>query len=538
MWSKIWQKINTTVAGGAIIIAVASVTSRLLGLVRDRLLASTFGAGDVLDSYYAAFKIPDLIFNVLVLGALSAAFVPIFIQYLQKKHGDKQEAWHIANSLMNIILVVLVVFGAVFFIFAPQIMDLIAPGFDHAKQEVATKLARIMLFSIIFFGVSNIATGILNSFKRYINFAFAPVMYNLGIIFGILFLVPAYDVYGLAYGVVLGSIMHLLIQLPGLAKVGFRYKRVFNFKHQGVKSIIKLMLPRTLGLAVMQIDQLIAIIIGSTLVAGSVAVYNLANNLQSFPINVFGISLAIAAFPIFSEAFARKDNAKFVVQFSTSLRRTLFLIIPAAILILLLRAQIVRVILGSGAFDWEDTYLTAQVLGFFSLSLFAQSIIPLLARSFYALKDTKTPVKIAIFSVFLNIIGSILLSRVMGVTGLALSLSIASFVNMILLLITLRRRLGYLDDTKIIRSVMKILLISAIMGVIVWIARYVLSLGVNMQTFIGIFVQGLGAGLVGIFSYLIMAVIFRCDEIKILSEWLIKAKRQFLNGSNHSNKDE
>jgi len=531
MWSRIWRKINTTVAGGAIIIAAASIISRLLGLVRDRLLATNFGAGDVLDSYYAAFKIPDLIFNVLVLGALSAAFVPVFIQYLQKKENNNQEAWHIANSLLNIILVALVLLGTVFFIFAPQLMQLIAPGFDQEKQAIAANLSRIMMVSIIFFGVSNIATGILNSFKRYINFAFAPVMYNLGIIFGILFLVPAFGVNGLAYGVVIGSILHFLIQVPGLSRVGFHYKRIFNLKHPGVRKIIKLMLPRTLGLAVVQIDQLVAVIIGSTLAVGSIAVFNLANNLQSFPINVFGISLAIAAFPVFSEAFAQKNNEKFIVQFSTSLRRILFLVVPATVLILLLRAQIVRVILGAGAFDWEDTYLTAQTLGFFCLALFAQSIIPLLARSFYAFHDTKTPVKIAIFSVVINIIGALTLSKLMGVTGLALSFSISSFINMILLLVVLRSRIGYLDDKKIIKSALKIILISAIMGVIVWLARYVLSLGVNMRTFIGIFIQGLGAGLTGVVSYLLLAVVFRCDEIKIITNWLTKVKNQFLNNN-------
>ena len=535
MWSKIWHKITTTVTGGAIIIAGASVISRILGLVRDRLLASHFGAGDVLDTYYAAFKIPDFIFNILVLGALSSAFIPVFVQFLEKSRTDplkKDEVWRFSNSLMNILLIGLVVLGILMFIFAKQLMPFIAPGFSPDKQAVTAGLTRIMLVTIIFFGISNIATGILNSFKRYFSFAFAPVMYNLGIIFGIMFLVPAFGVKGLAYGVVIGAFCHLIIQIPSLVRSGWRYKFIIDFKNQGVRQVGKLMLPRTLGLAVTQVDQLISVIIGSTLVAGSVAVFNFANNLQSFPINVFGVSLAIASFPIFSEAFAQNNREKFMVQFSVSFRRILFFIIPTSVLILLLRAQIVRVILGAGSFSWEDTYLTAQTLGFFSLSLFAQSLIPILARSFYALHDTKTPVKVAVVAVIVNVLGALLLSRYMGVMGLSLAFSISSLTNMFMLIWLLRRRVGYLDDTKIINSTLKLVGISALMGCIVWVTKYVMSLGINMRTFVGIFIQGVGSAAVGITFYLILAIVFKCDEIKIITDWLSRLKRQLLNGKN------
>jgi len=543
MWQKIWHKLATTVAGGAIIIASASIFSRLLGLVRDRLLASRFGAGDVLDTYYAAFKIPDFVFNVLVLGALSSAFIPIFVEYLHRDKDNetkKNEAWYLSNSILNILLIGLFIIGGLFFVFAHQLVPLISPGFSPEKQIITIKLTRIMLIAIIFFGASNIASGILNSFKRYLSFAFAPVMYNTGIIFGIIALTPRYGVYGLAYGVVLGAIMHLLIQLPGIIKVGYRYKNILDFKHEGVRKIAKLMVPRAFGLAVNQVDQMISLIIGTTLAAGSVAVFNLANNLQSFPINVFGVSLAIAAFPVFSEAFAQKDMTKFVVQFSTSFRRVLFLIIPTSVLILLLRAQIVRVILGTGAFNWEDTYLTAQTLAFFSLSLFAQSLIPMLARCFYAFHDTKTPVKIGIVAVIIDIAGALTLTKIMPdpVTGLALAFSISSIVNMLLLLILIRRKLGYFDDKKIIKSFVKIVIASILMGGIVWLSKYIIAQGVNMQTFIGIFIQGILAGIVGIFAYLIIAVIFRMDEIKIITEWIFKTKKQIVNGqeNNHESK--
>ncbi len=534
MFGRVWKKLTTTLTGGAIIIAAASVASRLFGLVRDRLLATQFGAGDQLDVYYAAFRIPDLIFNVLVLGALSAAFIPVFVQYIERAKSNPEsrtEVWHLANSMLNILLVGLVVLGIVLFICAPLVVPLIAPGFDADKQLLVVKMTRIMLGSIVFFGISNVLTGILNSFKRYVNFAFAPVMYNVGIIIGILIFVPQYGIYGLAYGVVLGAFLHMAVQIPGALRIGYRYQAVADRKHPGVREIGRLMLPRTFGLAVNQIDQLVSVIIGSFLAAGSVAIFNFANNLQHFPISVFGVSLAVASYPFFSEASARKDNEMFVVQFSTTFRRILFLIIPVSVLIVLLRAQIVRVVLGAGAFDWNDTYLTAQTLGFFALSLFAQSTIPLLARSFYAWHDTKTPVKVGVAAVGLNIVGAIILSRTLGVVGLGLSFSIASVVQMLTLLLLLRRRRGYLDDKKIVLSVVKISLISAMMGAVVIAAKYVLALGVNMQSFVGILIQGAGAGIIGLVFYLIMALVFHCDEITIITSWLQRARRQLFNGS-------
>lgn len=537
MFSKVWRKLTTTLTGGAIIIATASVASRFLGLLRDRLLASQFGAGDTLDIYYAAFRIPDLVFNVLVLGALSAAFIPVFVEHLQRAKEDpnkKSDVWQLANSLLNILLLGLVVFGIVLFIFAPQIVSLIAPGFSPEKQGITVTMTRIMLGSIIFFGISNVITGILNSFKRYVNFAFAPVMYNFGIIIGIVAFVPRFGIYGLAYGVVLGAFLHLAIQIPGVLRAGYRYKFVFDIRQPGVRTVGRLMLPRTFGLAVTQMGQLVGVIIGSTLAVGSVAVFTLANNLQSFPISVFGVSVAVASFPFFSEAYAKNNIGLFVKQFSISFRRILFIIIPVSVLILLLRAQIVRVVLGSGSFDWTDTKLTAQLLGFFALSLFAQSSIPLIARSFYAWQDTKTPVKVAIGTVVVDIIGALILTRYMGVLGLALAFSIASILQMLILFLLLRRRIGPLDDNKIILSILKIVTISAMMGVLVQGAKYVLSVGVNMHTFIGIFIQGTVAGCIGIISYLILAVIFKCDEISIITNWLRKAKQQIFNNGNQS----
>ncbi|MFH0852924.1 MAG: murein biosynthesis integral membrane protein MurJ [bacterium] len=525
---SIWQKLQTSVAGGALLIAAASMISKILGFVRDRMLASQFGAGDVLDAYYTAFKLPDLIFNVLVLGALSSAFIPIFIEYWQKDNSPqgREVAWRITNSVMNGLMIVLGVLTIILIIFTPWIVPWLAPGFPADKLEMTTTLTRIMLLSILFFSISNVLSGLLNAFKRFAAYAVAPIFYNLGIIIGIGVFYYWWGINGLAWGVVLGAFLHLIVQIPAVLKTGYRYTTQLDIKDPGVRKILTLMLPRTLGLAVNQLNHVVITIIGSTLAVGSVAIFNLANNLQSFPIGLIGVSLAVAAFPFFSEAFSEQNRLKFVEHFSMTFRRILFFIIPAAVLILLLRAHIVRIVLGVGEFDWEATYLTSQTLGFFSLSLVAQSLIPMLARSFYADKDTKTPVKIAIVSLLINVGLSICLAPIYGIIGLAAAFSVSNIVNMLLLIGVLRARHGDLDDQKIIKSSLKIVIATAVMGLAVWLSLRAILPGINNRTFIGIFLQGSVAGSIGLAVYIIIALVFRFDEVTIVRQWLIKIWHQ------------
>ncbi len=522
-----WQRLQSSVAGGALLIASASLASKFLGLVRDRLLFSRYGAGDTLDAYYAAFKLPDLIFSVLVLGALSSSFIPVFIQYWNRDGEQGQaEAWRITNSLMNGILLIISSLSVLLILFAPLLTPLLAPGFSGDKLSLTTNLTRIMLLSIVFFGVSNICSGVLNAFRRFASFALAPVFYNVGIIIGILFLAPWFGPSGLAWGVVLGAALHLLVQLPSVRSTGFRYHRILDWGNAGVKKVLHLMLPRTLGLGISQMNEVVITIIGSTLAVGSVSIFNAANNLQNFPIGLVGVSLAVAAFPYFSEAFSRQDRGQFVTHFSMTFRRILFLIMPAAVLMLLLRAHIVRVVLGGDALTWEATYLTAQTLGYFTVSLVAQSLIPMLARSYYADQDTTTPVRIAILTLCLNIGLSLWLSQPFGILGLAFAYSVSNVVNMLLLLAILRVRHGDLDDRTILRSTLKILFAATLMGVATWLTLRGVLPGINNRTFVGIFLQALAAGGVGIVVYIGTALALRFDEVRILANWLMKFWRQ------------
>lgn len=511
-----WQKLSTTTSGGAVLIAFFTIISKLLGLVRDRLLASTFGAGALLDTYYAAFKLPDLIFNTLVLGALAAAFIPVFTKLWLI---DKERALRVANTVLNYLLLILLVLLAVVWLLADRLVPLFTPGFSLEQWQQTVVLTRIMLLSIVFFGISNVFGGILNSLRRFLTFSLAPVFYNLGIILGITAFWQWWGIEGLAWGVVFGSLLHFLIQLPETLKAGWFYQWAWRVSGE-VKKIFRLMVPRMLGMATQQVNLLVITIIASSLSSGSLAIFNLANNLQSLPSSIFGVSLAIAVFPVFSEALALKDHTGFVSAFSLHFRRILFLIIPVSVLLLLLRAQIVRVVLGSGQFDWSDTYFTAQSLGWFVISLFAQSLIPMVARTFYALEDTKTPVMISILAISLNIVGSIFLGPVMGVEGLALAFSVAAILQLLILMVVLRLRVGYLDDKKIIWSIFKISVNSLLSGAIIYLMLRIMAGLVDMRTFWGIFTQGLVAGVVGLIFYLALGLLTNCQEISIVKHWL------------------
>lgn len=538
MIHKLLNSESKTITGAALVVGAASLVSRFLGFIRDRVLAGQFGAGDTLDIYYAAFRIPDLIFNLLILGALSAGFIPLFMQTrMQTKTDDQRsEGWRLANNLINIMGVVLILTCGLFIIFSSKIVPLITPGFNGEKLSLTIKLTQIMMLSPILLGFSNILGSILQSFKRFFIYSLAPIVYNLGIIIGALIFVKWWDVYGLAFGVVLGAFFHLLVQLPTTCHLGWRYKWVFDVTHEGVKKISKLMIPRTLALAVSQINLVVITIIATTLASGSLAVFNLANNLQYFPIGIIGISYAVAAFPLFSEFASQGKREEMVKSFSHTVRQILFFIIPVTVLFLVLRAQIVRVVLGSGKFDWEDTILTSDALAFFALSLFAQALIPLLARFFYALQDTKTPFIIGLVSAAVNVIAALFLARTVGAAGLALAFSIANLVNFCLLWICLRMRFGSLDEGNILDSTLKISVASLLMALTCQAMKFIIEPFVNMQTFLGIFEQGVGAGLAGLGVFVMVGVILKSKELialyRTIRHRLFKIKLPFNDETN------
>lgn len=519
MIKKLFHGEINSITAAALLIGGSSLISRFLGIFRDRILAGQFGAGDTLDVYYAAFRIPDLIFNLLVLGALSAGFIPIFTSLIKGPlekirfllGDDYKEAWQLASNILNILGLGLLVLCGLGIIFAPQIIKLITPGFSREKMDLTITLSRIMFLSPIFLGVSSVFGGILQSFKRFFIYSMSPIFYNIGIIIGALYFVPRWGIYGLAWGVVLGAAAHMAVQIPALLGLGFKYKFKFDIKNPKVIKIWLMMVPRTMSLAVSQLNLLVITIIASTMSSGSLSVFNFANNLQSFPVGIFGISFAIAAFPALSAAAF--DKKSLVKDLSLTVRQILFFIIPSTVILLALRAQIIRVILGTGKFDWQDTILTIDTLGFFAISLFAQSLIPLLIRVFYARHDSRTPFIIGLLSSLANIFLSIRLSQTMGVAGLALAFSISNIINLILLWAWLNFEIGKIDELKIFISTVKFSLAALACGLAVQAMKLVIGSNIDMTRFLGVLTQGSIAGLSGILIYFLVCLILKSEEL-------------------------
>jgi putative peptidoglycan lipid II flippase len=499
--------------------------------LRDRILAGQFGAGETLDVYYAAFRVPDFIFNIVVMGAITAGLIPVFTSLINDRKDGKltlfsnnnKEAWDLINNLFNLLLLSLAILSIIGFIFAAPLMKLLAPGFSPEAIKEAAGLMRIMFLSPIFLGISSVFGGVLQSFKRFFAYSLAPILYNLGIIMGALFFVPVLGIQGLAWGVVGGAFLHMLIQAPGVFVLDYKYKVFLNLADKNLRKIISMMVPRTLTLASGQINLMAITAIASTLAGGSLAIFNLANNLQYFPIGIFGISFAVAAFPALAAVAWSKE--KTISNFSGTFRQILFFIVPSTVLFLTLRVQLTRLTLGSGLFNWEDTILTMNTLGFFALSLFAQATLPLLIRVFYARQDSRTPFLIGLASVVANIILSIVLAPRFGVAGLALAFSISSIFNFVLLWIFLRRVLGGMDEARIIMSAAKFSAASLAAGFVVQFFKDKIGLAVDMDKFWGIFTQGSIAALAGLIVYFIVCYLLRSEEMD--SFWQ-SFKRRFL----------
>jgi len=528
MFQKKLFNLNTefkTIAGSALVISFATLLSRIVGLLRDRVLAHYFGAGPILDAYYAAFKIPDLIYNLLVVGALSAGFIPVFSKLFHQNETDKKSAWDLTNNVINIMSVLMLTLGLLGVIFTPWLAPLIAPGFDTAGQTMVTSLMRIMFLSPIIFGLSMVFGGVLQSLRRFFLFSFAPIFYNLGIIFGAVYLTKFFGYTALAIGVVLGAFLHMSIQYYGAYQAGFRFKKIFNLKDKETRLIGKLMIPRTAGLAIAQVDLIVIAILASWLPSGSLSVYTFANNLQAVPIGLIGIPFALAVFPILSRLASENNLESFSNQYMAVARQIIFLIVPSIVVLITLNTQIVRLVLGSGSFDWQDTITTSNTLACFSLGLLAQSLIPLLARAFYSLSNTKTPFIIGLIAEVVTITSALILMRSYGVYGLALASVIGSTLNMLLLFIILRLNLKNFNFNKLFYFLAKTITAASLTYFIIFYSSNILENVFDQTRFYGVFFQFLISACFGLLSYGVLCYLFRIQEINNLIQTL---KKQWL----------
>jgi putative peptidoglycan lipid II flippase len=528
MTNNALRKRKTRLISAATILSLAALLSRIVGLVRERVFTTTFGAGDIFDAFVAAFRIPDLIFNIIVVGALSAAFIPLFTEKMIKGEAGEEKAHEFALAVMNLILLVMAGLSLVFILLASKIVPLITPGFDGEKLKLTVDLSRIMALQPILLGASFVISGVLNSYRRFLAYALAPIFYNLGIVFGVVVLVPRVGVAGLGWGVVLGGALHLIVQLPGAWDVGFRWRLAMPLLRDDLRKLWRLMLPRVVGLAAMQVNLLMVTFLGSTLLAGSIAVFHLANNVQYLPVGIFGIAFAQAAFPALSEQIARGRRRDFLATLTRTFRYIMYFVVPASVFFFLLRAQIIRVLFGAGAFDWEDTIMTFETFGWLIVSIFAQATVPLLVRAFYAQHNTIIPVVASMISVAVNVVLAVWLAPSMGVQGLALAFSAAAIINFVLLLGMLHWQCRGFRDREVIVSLIKVIIASLAAGLLLQILKNPVAQMVNMNRFWGVFTQMVVTGGAGGVAYLGITWLMRSEEVRVFWDMVVRRKRWVL----------
>jgi putative peptidoglycan lipid II flippase len=459
-------------AGAAGILMAGFIASRVLGLVRNAVLAGYFGDSPQYEAYVAAIAVPDAVFQVLAGGVMGAAFIPVFARYLAD--GDEEDAWRLGSSAINLAALLTGAIALLLIVFARPVMSVVVSGRDAEFQELATGLVRIMLVSPVIFAVSGFATSILNTYQRFFWAALAPLMYNVGIIAGTVLLHDRWGIYGVAIGVAAGACGHLLIQVPGLLQIRARYRPVLDWRNAGVREVGKLMLPRMFGLGVAQANQLITtVFLASFLVAGSMAYLNYAWLVLMVPLGVFGMAVSTAVFPTLARQSAAGEDAEMGELFGLSLRMILYLTVPAAVGLIVIGEPIVRLLFERASFTPDVTRATALAVAVYALGLPGHSVVEIVDRAFYALHDTRTPVKAAALAVLLNVLlsAAVVVGALRGAVpmerayaGLALANAIAAWVEAGLLVAWLHARTGGLGLRGLGGDLLRYLAAALLMG--------------------------------------------------------------------------
>ncbi len=514
-----FKKKQVNILSAAFVIATSVAISRILGLVRYRLLASYFGDDiKLLDSFIAASILPEAIFEVLIFGTIALAFIPVFSQYLSRDKLEK--AWNLSSTMISWAIVIFIVFTIVVIAAADLLAPIIAPGViakDPLSQPLIARLLRIMIFAQLFFVISIFLTGILQSFQRFLIPALASIFYNVGIITSIVFLAPVFGIYAPAIGMILGALLHLIIQLPLAFSLGFKFKFNLDFKNKDFRETISLMWPRSIALGFTRISDIINIALASTAVVGSIVAFNFAQVLQLVPISLFAGSLAQAALPSLSIEFNAKRKEQFKKVFVESFHQILFLILPAAAILAILRIPAVRLVFGAREFPWETTVLTGRVLIAFSAGIAAQAASLLLTRGFYAIRDSITPVKVNIASVVVNITLSLVFFLVfkLSIIYLAVAYSTANILNVLLLLYLLDRKVVF-DKKALLIPVIKMGFISLLTAVSLYIPMKLLDqLVFDTTRTIGLLLLTGVATFVGLLVYASLSLLLKVEQLFI-----------------------
>ncbi len=508
---EILGKKSSSILSAAAIIGMSFLGSAILGLLRNRLLAARFFGGQegLLDVYFAAFVIPDTVFQLLVVGALSASFIPLFQESLTK---NKEDADSLVRSVFSLIFYAITVVSVVVAIFAEPLSRLIT-HFSPDQIVVMANLIRIMSLAQIIFAISSVFTGILQAEQRFLMPALAPILYNTGTILGVLTLSPSIGIYSAAVGVVFGACMHALVQVLPVLRLGFRPGLIFSGFHPKLKDLIRLMPARTLSLSLDQIQRWVSVNLTSLLAPGSLSMLTFARQLYILPISLFGVSLSQATFPALSKDALLEDKTKFKETLSKSIMQIFFFSLPASILILVLRIPLVRLAFGARSFPWEATLNTGLALAILSLSIAPLAVTHTLTRSLHALKDTRSPLISGFFSVFIYILVAVALTRWFnfGIIGLCIALSLSNLIDYFLTHALLVQKIGRLALNF---KLFKMFAVTILTGFALWIPMRLLDQFVFDTTkTIPLVLLTLVVSLVGFSVYLFFCWLFKVEEL-------------------------
>ena len=534
---KIFNKEFGNINQAALLMGFFTLLSQILALFRDRSIAHFVGPSAPLDAYYAAFRIPDLIYISIASLASITVLIPFIVARMD---GDKVTpiARKFLNDIFTVFLGLMIFVSLLAFIFMPYFTrHFIAPGFSSLMKEQVIALSRIMLLSPLLMGLSNLFGTVTQIFRRFFIFSLSPIFYNLGVIFGVVFLYPIFGIYGMGIGVILGALMHFLIQVFSSASSGFVPKLSISVDFKNIKEAVLISFPRTLGLAMNSIALISIISLASYLKSGSISIFNFSYNLQTVPLNIIGVSYAVAAFPTLAKSFSSGRLGEFRSHLRMAGRQIIFWSLPITFLFIVLRAQIVRVILGSGSFSWDNTRLVAASLAIFSVSILAQGMIGLLSRTYYAKGETKRPLVINFFCsisiiilayfliyvfkhfpLFQYFIESIL--KVNGIKGtevlmLPLAYSIGTIINFILHWVSVKKDF-MAGESFIAKTFWESLGASFFIGVVSFLGLQAFSPVFGTSTFLGVFAQGFFSAILGIMSGVVILYLLKNEELREL----------------------
>ncbi len=537
---RIFGKEYGSVNQAALLLGCFAFLTQILGLFRDRFIAHMIGPSPILDAYYAAFRIPDLIFTCIA----SLASVTVIIPFVLERMPDgavTPAAKKFLNDVFTVFFAVIITVCVIVFLLMPEISSLIVPGFTPDMQVKVVELSRIMLLSPILLGLSNLFGSITQMFRKFLFYSLSPLFYNAGVIVGIVFLYPIAGIFGLAFGIVLGALMHFLIQAFTSARCGFSptFSSGVNFKD--IQKVVLVSLPRTLGLSFNSIALILVVSFASFLQGGSISIFNLSLNLQSVPLGIIGLAFSVAAFPTLTRAFALGRKEDFKRELKNTARQIVFLSIPITFLFIVLRAQIVRVILGSGAFSWENTRLVAASLAVFSISIVAQGLMHLFSRTYYASGNTKRPLLVNFISSTSIVLFSLLflflfknvdffkyfiesLLKVSDISGtdilmLPLAYSCGTILNLILLWVFIKR--DFMPGEHFIsKTFFQSLSASFFIGGVSYLSLNFFANIFDINTFWGILAQGFISGVLGILAGILILYLLKSQELTDIAKTL------------------